>query len=223
MTSLVPTVVPVYSNLAAAKYRFPASQTEIEEQVLDFHKTLPYYGPTPLLSLPNVAKELGLTDGHVLLKDESSRFGLPSFKILGASWAVYHAVLERLKVLKKSEFSLLQNSNAETKKLSLSELGQLAELSGISLVTCTEGNWGRAVARMAKYMGMRARIFVPSFMPETTRNKIGGESEKVEVIVVDGNYDDCVAIVRQECENEAQRILVMDMGWQGYQDCPEVS
>jgi diaminopropionate ammonia-lyase len=54
-----------------------------------FHRSLPRYRPTPLRTLPRVAGELGLAE--VLLKDESGRLGLTSFKALGASWAIEHA------------------------------------------------------------------------------------------------------------------------------------
>jgi diaminopropionate ammonia-lyase len=60
--------------------------------VLRFHKSLPGYQPTPLHSLPGLARELGV--GSLLVKDESPRFGLNAFKALGASWAV-HRFLER--------------------------------------------------------------------------------------------------------------------------------
>ena len=40
-----------------------------------------------------MARALGL--GRVWLKLESERLGLPAFKILGASWAVYRALAER--------------------------------------------------------------------------------------------------------------------------------
>jgi diaminopropionate ammonia-lyase len=58
-------------------------------EVLAFHSGLPGYAPTPLRSLTDEAAALGL--GTLLLKDENGRFGLPAFKISGASWA-----LERL-------------------------------------------------------------------------------------------------------------------------------
>ncbi|KAG9538916.1 hypothetical protein KCV01_g26473, partial [Aureobasidium melanogenum] len=54
-----------------------------------FHKALVGYEPTALLSLDALAAELGL-DG-IYIKDESSRFGLPSFKASGASWGCFRA------------------------------------------------------------------------------------------------------------------------------------
>jgi diaminopropionate ammonia-lyase len=58
-----------------------------------FHRELPGYQPTPLRSLPGLADELGL--GQVLVKDESSRLGLSSFKVLGASWAIERTLREK--------------------------------------------------------------------------------------------------------------------------------
>lgn len=54
-------------------------------EAIAFHRALPGYAPTPLRALDGVAAELGL--GAVWLKDESNRFGLPAFKVIGASWA----------------------------------------------------------------------------------------------------------------------------------------
>src|SRR5436309_7151605 len=57
---------------------------------LEFHRRLPGYAPTPLVDAPGLAAALGV--GRVWVKDESRRLGLPAFKILGASWAVYRAL-----------------------------------------------------------------------------------------------------------------------------------
>jgi diaminopropionate ammonia-lyase len=151
--------------------------------------------------LPDLAKQLGL--GHVLLKDESNRLGLPAFKILGASWAVYKAVA--------AQCGLPLNS-------SLKEVGVAAKTSGIRLVTCTEGNWGRAVSRMAKYLDLTAIIFVPDFMDQATQRKI--ESEGAEVVVVDGDYDFSIKAAREEADKGG--LLVMDVSWEGYETIPEV-
>jgi diaminopropionate ammonia-lyase len=57
-----------------------------------FHASLAGYRPTPLHALPGLARELGV--GSILVKDESQRFGLNAFKVLGASWAA-HCFFER--------------------------------------------------------------------------------------------------------------------------------
>jgi diaminopropionate ammonia-lyase len=56
----------------------------------EFHRSLPGYRPSPLVEAPGLAAELAV--GRVLVKDESDRFGLPAFKILGASWAIESAL-----------------------------------------------------------------------------------------------------------------------------------
>ena len=54
---------------------------------LSYHKTLNEYFPTPLHSLNNLSKSLGVREIYV--KDESKRFGLNAFKGLGASYAIH--------------------------------------------------------------------------------------------------------------------------------------
>lgn len=208
------------------------------EKVLAFHQQVPHYKETPLHAVPQLAEELQL--GHVFIKDESNRFGLPSFKILGASWAVVRAVVDELGLDLEEEDSALLLP-ATTTSTTTGTKGEEAaggphdahiwqhlrasvagHASGclMSLVTCTEGNWGRAVARMAKYLSMPAKIYVPSFMPETTRARISAEG--AEVIVVHGNYDDSVAAARKEADASENAILVMDIGWDGYEKIPSV-
>ena len=53
---------------------------------LAFHRALPGYQATRLVSASPLAEELGLE--RLYVKDESRRFGLPAFKFLGASWAI---------------------------------------------------------------------------------------------------------------------------------------
>jgi diaminopropionate ammonia-lyase len=189
----------MYCNPSAASwvYSGPGPNARVEP----FHRSLPDYAVTPLISLPGLARELGL--GHVLLKDESNRLGLPAFKILGASWAVFKAVAV--------ECSLPFTST-------LAEVGVAAQKAGIRLVTCTEGNWGRAVSRMAKYLNITAIIFVPDFMDQPTQQKI--ESEGAKVVVVDGNYDRSITVAKEEAARDG--LLVMDVSWEGYDEIPEV-
>ena len=55
-------------------------------EIRSFHKSFPMYAPTPLAHLKNTADILGLGDVHV--KDESFRFGINAFKVLGGSFAI---------------------------------------------------------------------------------------------------------------------------------------
>jgi diaminopropionate ammonia-lyase len=190
----------MYRNLSAASWTYngPGPNSEVEP----FHRSLPSYAVTPLVPLPDLAKEFGL--GHVLLKDESSRLGLPAFKILGASWAVFKAVAAKCNLPLTS---------------SMEEVGAAARKEGIRLITCTEGNWGRAVSRMAKYLHIAAVIFVPDFMDRATQRKI--ESEGAKVVIVDGDYDYSIKIAKEEAVKGG--LLVMDVSWKGYEEIPEVT
>ena len=78
----------MYHNPSARLWK---SKYAVKPSVLKYHETLPNYGKTPLLRLPeNFGEQLGV--GTILLKDESHRFGLPLYKILGASWGCMRAV-----------------------------------------------------------------------------------------------------------------------------------
>jgi diaminopropionate ammonia-lyase len=135
---------------------------------LGFHRALPGYAPTRLVHAPSLATVTGLQD--VWIKDESSRFGLPAFKFLGASWAIAR---------------LLGGSS------DLGELRAAAAAAGIRrLTTATDGNHGRAVAHMARLLGLESTIYVPSFCAEARREAIRGEG--ATVVAVDDAYDAAV-------------------------------
>ncbi|KAI8963566.1 pyridoxal-phosphate dependent enzyme family [Daldinia sp. FL1419] len=188
-------------------YEPAAAQNGSQEgAILAFHKTLPDYNETRLHALPDLAAELGL--GNVLLKDESNRFGLPAFKILGASWAVYRAVGSHLGL------------SVSDGSAPLADVGAKAQEAGVRVVTLTEGNCGRAVSRMAaKIMGIPTKVFVPKYMDEQTRNKI--RSEGAEVIEVEGSYDDVIPVAQREAEASDKTILILDVSVEGFDIVPE--
>ena len=205
----------VFINPAAKDWRYtpPAHASIPGPFVQAFHALYPSSAETPLVQRP-LANAFNV--GHVLIKDESRRYGLPSFKILGASWAVYRAVAERLGL---DACTLLLGREGG---LELASFGALARATGsaLKIVTCTEGNWGRAVARMAMYMDIPAVVYVSDHMSESTREYI--RLEKAEVRVVDGDYDDAVAAARAAAEADNGSLLVMDISWEGYETVPQV-
>ncbi|HEV7524904.1 MAG TPA: diaminopropionate ammonia-lyase [Acidimicrobiia bacterium] len=166
-----------------------------------FHRRFPGYAPTRIVDAPELAASLGLATLSV--KDESRRLGLPSFKILGASWAVYRLLVGRL--------------GSEPEWDDLDELRvALAPLGPLTLVAATDGNHGRAVAHMARLLGYESRIFVPA---GTAAARVEGiESEGARVTVVDGTYDDAV---RASAALAADAVLVVsDTSWEGYTEVP---
>ena len=167
---------------------------------LRFHRRLPGYEETPLVNAPKLADALGV--GKVFVKDESSRLGLPAFKVLGASWAVYRALEERLGDGGFGEWEEIEDLKA-----------RLEPLRPLSLVAATDGNHGHALAWVARLLGLRAKIFVPEDMAAARREAIANEG--AEVIVVDGTYDDAV-----ERSSEEGGLLISDMSWPGYERIP---
>jgi diaminopropionate ammonia-lyase len=168
---------------------------------LAFHRRLPGYAPTPLVDASVPADQLGVAGGSV--KDESLRLELPSFKMLGASWATYRALCDRL-----GETPEWDDVTALA--------AVVARLGPLRLAAATDGNHGRAVARMARLLGLGADIFVPADM--VAARIAGIESEGATVTVVDGDYDD--AVRRSAEEAGAACLVISDTSWPGYQEVP---
>jgi diaminopropionate ammonia-lyase len=166
-----------------------------------FHRRLPGYEATRIVDAPALAAELGLA--KLSVKDESRRLGLPSFKILGASWAVYRLLVGRL--------------GNEPEWTDLSSLRTaLVPLGPLTFVAATDGNHGRAVAHIARLLGYPARIFVPAGTAAARIDAIEGEGAPVTVI--DGTYDDAV---RASAALAADDVLVVsDTSWDGYTEVP---
>ena len=163
-----------------------------------FHAALPGYRPTPLVELPALAAELGV--GRVLVKDESARLGLPAFKILGASWAVARVAARRAGLAAVP--------------------ADLGAISGqpLTLVTATEGNHGRAVARMAALLRLDAHVVVPRTLAAPAERAIRAEGATVER--VDGDYDEAVRRAAALAADRPDAALVQDAAWPGYEEVP---
>ncbi len=147
---------------------------------LKFHQRLPGYRPTPLIDVPELARLLGI--GQVLVKNESSRLGLPAFKILGASWAVYRALEAAANRGGNRSWACRGCPRNLEPWRTIDELAQrLAPLRPLTLATATDGNHGRAVAHMAALLGFAARIFVPAGTAQARIDGIAGEGATVEV------------------------------------------
>jgi diaminopropionate ammonia-lyase len=170
----------------------------------EFHSSMPGYRPTPLIDLPALATELAV--GAVLVKDESERLGLPAFKILGASWAVNCA--------------LSKHGGYAEPATNLTDLRSRVGNAPITLVTATDGNHGRAVARMAHHLGLASRIYVPAGTSEKTLNAIAGEG--VQVVETELKYDDVVRTAASSTANKPDEILIQDTAWPGYEEIPQL-
>lgn len=169
--------------------------------VLGFHQSLPGYAVTQLVEAPGIAERLGVASVHV--KDESQRLGMPSFKILGASWATFRALA-----------AWADESPDDVR--GLEGLRSIVAGSELVLVAATDGNHGRAVARMAGLLGLEAHILVPRDMVTARIEALRGEG--AEVTIIDGNYDEAVA--RSAAMADDRHVVISDTSWDGYSDVP---
>ncbi|MFB6673376.1 pyridoxal-phosphate dependent enzyme [Streptomyces sp. NPDC056390] len=171
---------------------------------MSFHRHLPSYAVTPLHDLPSVAADLGVA--RVTVKDESSRLGLPAFKMLGASWAVYRALAARYGEPEEPTIQALR--------------ARIEGNAPVTLVTATDGNHGRAVARMASYLGLDAIVLIPDVVSEAAIQDIRDEDADVRVLADD--YDATVQTAAGLCEDSAgDLLLVQDTSWPGYETVPQ--
>lgn len=172
--------------------------------VYEFHKSLPNYKPTPLVDLKNLAAHYGVK--KVWLKDESKRFGLNAFKVLGGSYAIGKYLSQRLgKDINELPYNVLISD--EVKK----------QLGDVTFVTATDGNHGRGVAWMANRLKQKSVVYMPKGSAQTRFDAIAREG--ADVTITDLNYDDAVRLANKGAE-EYGWIMVQDTAWDGYEEIP---
>ncbi|MFG0330061.1 MAG: diaminopropionate ammonia-lyase [Phycisphaerales bacterium] len=185
---------------ASRAARFDPPPTEPRE----FHDRLPDAAPTPLREAVMLRDRLNL--GAVLVKDESWRFGLPAFKALGASWAVYR-LLEQARGRPFEYWTSLGALRA-----------QIAALGPRTLITATDGNHGRGVARVARWFGFEAIVYMPR---DTAASRVRAiESEGATVDVIEGDYDEAVRRASAIASELDDAWLVQDTAFDGYREIP---
>jgi diaminopropionate ammonia-lyase len=188
----------------SAKTIFADYNDAMARPVTRFHRTLPGYAPTRLAVLDNLAKHWGV--GKILVKDESARFGLKAFKVLGGSYAVARLIGEKLGLnLERSDFQDLAGDVVRKK------------IGPMTLTTATDGNHGRGVAWTAQQLGLKAVIFMPKGTVASRVAHIRAHGACVEV--TDLNYDDTVRLAWQQA-NENGWQVIQDTAWEGYTDIP---
>ncbi|MFP5362253.1 MAG: pyridoxal-phosphate dependent enzyme [Thermoleophilia bacterium] len=165
-----------------------------------FHLSMPGYAPSAVAEAPTAAAALGLS--RLVVKLETERFGLPSFKVLGASWATCRALSLRAGVPPAATLDELRRT--------------CVRLDGLTLVAATDGNHGRALAYMARLLALDARILVPDGTAQARIDAIAGEGATVEI--VPGSYDDAVA--RSAALASDDHLVISDTSWPGYERVP---
>ena len=170
-----------------------------------FHQSFPQYTVTPLAKLDGMAGELGL--GGLFVKDESYRFGLNAFKVLGGSFAMARYIAQKTgKDVSETSYDYLTSDKLRQ------EFGQA------TFFTATDGNHGRGVAWAANKLGQKAVVHMPKGSVKTRFDNIAKEGAAVTIEEL--NYDDCVRLAAKEADETPNGVIVQDTAWDGYEEIP---
>ena len=170
-----------------------------------FHESFPQYSKTPLARLDQMAGYLGLNSIYV--KDESYRFGLNAFKVLGGSFSMARYIAKETgKKVEALPYNVL------TSEALKKEFGQA------TFFTATDGNHGRGVAWAANKLGQKAVVFMPKGSTQTRLRNILAENAQATIEEV--NYDECVRRAAAAAKETPHGVVVQDTAWDGYEEIP---
>ncbi|MBZ0173466.1 MAG: diaminopropionate ammonia-lyase, partial [Phycisphaerales bacterium] len=141
------------------------------------------------------------------VKDESFRFGLNAFKVLGASYAMACFIADRTG-RDVSQLGFSQLTSPEIRK----------ELGDYTFFTATDGNHGRGVAWAAHQIGQKSVVFMPKGSSQARLESIRKEGARAEI--TDVNYDDAVRLATRESSRTPNSVVVQDTSWDGYEQIP---
>jgi len=179
------------------------SQQEITK-AKEFHESFPEYDITPLRKLEKLANHLGV--GGVYVKDESYRFGLNAFKVLGGSFAMAKYLAQRLgKDISQLDYKTLISDAIRQ------------ELGEITFATTTDGNHGRGIAWTANRLKQKSVVYMPKGSSITRLNNI--KAEGAEAYITELNYDDAVRLTDDNARKHGW-VVVQDTTWEGYEEIP---
>jgi len=168
-----------------------------------FHRGLPGWRPTPLVALERLSARLGVAG--IWVKDESRRAGLNAFKVLGASYALCWAVARQIGLSGELTFSHLNRPEVRERS------------AGLTCVSATDGNHGRAVAWAAQRLGCRCVVYMPKGSSPIRLEAV--RAHGAEASIIDGNYDDAVALAERQARVNGW-LLIQDTARPGFQDVP---
>lgn len=177
---------------------------EHAKKVREFHQSFPVYQPTPLVELNHLAQKLKIKNFFV--KDESYRFGLNAFKVLGGSFAIGSYIAKRLG---------MDIADLPYNKMISPEIHN--KLGDLTFVTATDGNHGRGVAWTANQLKQKSVVYMPKGSSLERLHNI--QAENAEASITDMVYDDAVRLANSNAEKYGW-VMVQDTSWEGYQDIP---
>ena len=183
----------------------PVMSLEAVKKAREFHESIPGYKPTPLAKLNGMADYLGLKEIYV--KDESYRFGLNAFKVLGGSFSMARYIAKKTgRHVSELPFNVLTSDALRE------EFGQA------TFFTATDGNHGRGVAWAAHRLGQKAVVYMPKGSTKTRLQHILNEGAAATIEEV--NYDECVRMAADAASKVENGVVVQDTAWDGYEEIP---
>lgn len=191
--------------------RTPDRQTDLSSfrleearRVQRFHASFPIYEKTPLAELNHTADALGLRALYV--KDESYRFGLNAFKVLGGSFAIGNYLAQKLGTdIEDLPYERMISDDVHEK------------LGDVTFVTATDGNHGRGVAWTANQLKQHSVVYMPKGSAAERLENI--RAEGADASITEFNYDDAVRLANAQAEEKGW-VMVQDTAWEGYEDIP---
>ncbi|MDR2798528.1 MAG: diaminopropionate ammonia-lyase [Treponema sp.] len=178
---------------------------EAIQKAWNFHRSFPCYQVTPLINLPHLAQRLGIQ--ALYLKDESYRFNLNAFKVLGGSYAIAQFIAQKLgQDISTLPYEVLI-SDAIKKKL-----------GDLTFYTATDGNHGRGVAWAANTLRQKSVVFMPAGSSQARLQNILKEGADAQVTNL--NYDEAVCFAHEQASKDPQGVMVQDTAWDGYEEIP---
>lgn len=155
---------------------------------------------TPLWQLPELAARLGLA--QLAVKDESFRSELGSFKALGAPAALIRLLARLNPVLDPAQ--LLSGNNC-------------GQVSGITVISATDGNHGRALAAAAQTVGCQCVIVLHAQVSQEREVAIAAYGARI--VRISGNYDESVTEAARLAAEHGWHV-VSDTSYDGYEEIP---
>ena len=191
-------------TVSSGSFHLPFSVKDAKN-VLRFHQSLPDYRETPLLSLQCAASHHRVHS--ILIKDESSRFGLKAFKGLGGSYCMFRILCEKLG---------LDENTADYSSFRGEEIRKACRR--FTFITATDGNHGKGVSWAAKLFGCKAYVFMPKGTVEARREAVE-DAGSAAAEITDLNYDQTVQYAASLAEKNGW-VLIQDTSWEGYEKVP---
>lgn len=174
------------------------------EKVNAFHRSIPKYQPTPMANLSELAEKLGVAGIYV--KDESFRFGLNAFKVLGGSYCLGRYIAKQLNTdISELPYNVMTSDEVRQK------------IGDITFVTATDGNHGRGIAWTANRLKQKSVVYMPKGSSQERMSNIRALGSDAKI--TDLSYDDAVRYASEMAEKN-DWVLVQDTSWDGYEKIP---